>query len=100
MARDRWRRAGTFTARINWMGTATRSISAMPFRRGGCGALPRGRAARRQGAHSIHREAELPEVFVVLHAVRLRWAAQTGTGSGVADARPQRPGIRLQRGFA
>ena len=50
----------------------------------------------RQGPDHVHGEAELPQVLAVLHAVRLCRRAQAGAGSRAADARPQRPGVRVR----
>ena len=53
-----------------------------PARRGRRGALPRAAfRAMPKGPITFTREAELPQVLALLHAVRLRRAAETGTGS-------------------
>ena len=48
---------------------------------------------RRQGADHLHREAELPQVLLVLHAVRVRRAAEAGAGSSAAECVITTPGV-------
>ena len=51
---------------------------------------------RRQGAHQLHREAELPQVFLVLHALRVRRAAQAGAGCVAPQRVTKQPGVFLR----